>query len=169
MPARILQIAFCLALGNVSTPFAQIHYDLTNKVQLASVTGEPQVPPASRNLSTDNFTNQHLSLHSVPAPRGDTNAGLNYSMSLSQQGIESELNQAILPSRIRLEDLVQTTSPQGWRIGDGGILGYRSPDRRCRLVFRYSPDFHSILQDFDRLDAFSLVWQLNLGRHKPAN
>jgi hypothetical protein len=169
MPSRILQIAFCLALGSVPTSLAQIHYDLTSGIQLASVDVGSKVAPASRYGSTGNFTNQHLALLSVPAPKGDPGFGLSYSMPPSQQSKESELNQPILPSRIRLADLLQITSPHGWRIGEDGILSYRTRDRRCRLVFRYTPDLHTLLEDFNRLDSFSLVCQFSLGKLKPGN
>lgn len=168
MHPRILEIAVCLVFGSVSGGLAQTHSDLTNKLQFASAGLELRVASASPYVSTGDFTNQHLTLHSVPAPKGDPDLGLNYSMTPDQLRRESELNQPDLPSRVRLADLLQTPSPHGWRIGDSGILGYRSRDRRCRLVFRYTPDIRALSGDFDRLDYFSLVWQLSLGKLKPA-
>jgi hypothetical protein len=169
MHSRILQIAVCLVLGSVSSGLSQTHSNLTNELQIASAGLELQVASASPYVSTGDFTNQHLTLLSVPAPKGAPGPGLSYSMPPDQRRSESELNQPNLPSRVRLADLLQTTSPHGWRIGDDGVLGYRSRDRRCRLVFRYTPDIRALSGDFDRLDYFSLVWQFSLGKLKPAN
>jgi len=169
MPSRILQIAFCLVLCSASIGFAQIHSNLTEELQIASAGLELHVASASRCVSTVHFTNQHLTLLSVPAPKGTPDPGLSYSMPPDQERGESELNQPNLPSRVRLTDLLQTTSPHGWRIGDSGVLSYRSRDRRCRIVFRYTPDIRALSGDFDRLDYFSLAWQLSLGKLKPAN
>ena len=169
MHPRILQIAVCLVLGNISIGLAQTHSDLTNDLQIASAGLELKVASASPYVNTGDFTNQHLTLLSVPAPKCAPNPGLSYSMPPDYERSESEWNQPNLPSRVRLADLLKTTSPHGWRIGDSGILGYRSRDRRCRLVFRYTPDMRALTGDFDRLDYFSLVWQLSLGKLKPAN
>jgi hypothetical protein len=168
MQSRILQIAVWLVLGSVSSGLAQTHSNPTNALQIASAGLELQVASASRYVSTGDFTNQHLTLLSIPAPIGAPGLGLSYSMLPSQQMRQSELNQPNLPSRVRLADLVQTNSPHGWRIGDDGILSYRNRDRRCHLVFRYTPDIRALSGDFDRLDYFSLVWQLSLGKLKPA-
>ena len=169
MPSRILQITLCVVLGSVSTARAQIHYDLTNEIQFVPVDVGPQIASESRYISAGDFTNQHLTLLSVPAPKDALDSGLSYSMPPpSQQRSASELNQPGLPSRVRLADLIQTTSPHGWRIGDDGILSYRSEDRRCHLVFRYTPDIRALSGDLGRLEYFSMAWQFSLGKLKPA-
>ncbi len=169
MPFRILQITLCLVLGVVSTARAQIYYDLTNEMQIVSVDLGPQIASASRYVSAGDFTNQHLTLLSVPVPKAALDSGLSYSMPASSQPRkETELNQPPPPNSVRLADLVLTSSPHGWRIGDDGILSYRSVDRRCHLVFRYAPDIRALSGDLGRLEYFSLAWQFSLGRLKPA-
>jgi hypothetical protein len=169
MPSRILQITICLVLASVSTALAQIHYDLTNEIQFVSAGVGPQVASVSRCVSTGDLTNQHLTFLTVPAPKADPDSGLSWSMPPpSQQTRESELNLPNLPGRVRLADLIQTTSPHGWRIGDDGILSYRTQDRRCHLVFRYTPDIRAVTGDLGRLEYFSLAWQFSLGKLKPA-
>jgi hypothetical protein len=110
-----------------------------------------------------------MAIRLVPAPKGDPAPGLSYSMPPRQQTRELELNQPSLASRIRFEDLVEATAPQGWGIGDGGLLSYRTRDRRSRFVLRYEPDLRVFPEDFARLNSLNLVWRFSLGRIKPAN
>ena len=167
--SRSLQIAFSLVLGSVTITFAQMNNDLPKGIQLASVNYRLNDAFASRYVSTGDFTNQHVALRSVSAPKGDPDPGLCYSMPPSQPRSEAELNQTSLNSSLRLAGPAPTASPQGWRTGGGGVVNYTARNQRWRLVFGYAPDLSVLRGDFYHLHSFSLVWQHSVGKLKPAS
>jgi hypothetical protein len=169
MRSRILQIAFSLVLGSAPIAFAQMDHDLPNGIHLAYASYGPQGASASRYVSPGGFTNQHVTLPSIPAPKGDPDPDLSYSVPPSQQRGEVDLNQPSLTKSVRLTDPAPTATPLGWRIGGGGVLNYTTPNQRWHLVFGYKPDLGALREDFDRLHSFSLRWYYSLGKLKPAS
>jgi hypothetical protein len=156
---RMLQIAFSLVLSGAPIAFAQMDYDLASRIQLTSVGWGRLGASASHYVRTDDFTNQFVAPHSISATNGDPDAGLAYSFPPSQKRGEAELDRPSLSDRVRLEDLVGTASPYGWRTGGGGLLSYTTRNQHWHLVFRYAPGFSAPGEDFDRLDSFSVIWQ----------
>ncbi|HWV99013.1 MAG TPA: hypothetical protein VNZ64_04895 [Candidatus Acidoferrum sp.] len=171
MRLKIRQIAFSLVLGSSPIASAQIIYDLRDGIQFASVGCEPQGSPASRFLSTGDFTTQHLALRSSPARKGDPDCQLSYTLPPSQERRETELDPPTLTltSRVRLADLPRTASRQGWRIGGGGVLSYTTRNQRWHLVFRYKPDVGALADDFYRLHSFSVICQYSFKKRKPGS
>jgi hypothetical protein len=166
--SRILQLVFSLVLGSVPTAVAQLDYHLPNGIQLASVGSAPQSASTSRFINPGDITNQLVALRAVPAPKGNSDPGLSYSIPPSQQIAEGPFNLSSLASRVRLEDLVGAASPYGWRTGGGGLVSYNTRNQRWHLVFRYAPELRTLSDDFDRLHSFSLIWQFSFGKSKPA-
>ncbi|MCU0786533.1 MAG: hypothetical protein MUF81_21305 [Verrucomicrobia bacterium] len=169
MRSRILQLALSLMLGSVPIAFAQIDGDHPNGMQFASSGYRLEGDSASRCVSVGEFTNQHLALCSVPAPKSDADPGLSYSMPPSEERGMAELRQPSLTSSGQLADPALTASPRGWRIGGAGVLNYTARNQRWRFVVGYAPDFGVLLEKFGDAHSFSLAWQYSLGKHKPAS
>jgi hypothetical protein len=167
MRSSIRQMAFSLLLGSVSIACAQMDYD--HEIQLVSVGYGLPGASASRHVTAGDFTNQPVAAGLAGAPNGDPDPGLSYAQPRSQQSGEAEYSQPSLISRIRLADLARTVSPQGWLIGDDGVLSYTARKKRWHLVLGYAPDLSAIRKDFAHLNSFSLVWQYSFGKHKPAS
>lgn len=126
-------------------------------------------PLASRYVSVGDFTNQHLALRLVPAPKSDPDPGLSSSMSPSEERGVAELDQPSLTSSAHLADPALTASTQGWRIGDAGVLNYTASNQRWRFVLGYAPDLGALRETFGDIQSFTLTWQCSLGKHKPAS
>jgi hypothetical protein len=171
MRSQILPIAFSLVLGSIPIAFAQMDFDFpkANGIHLAYVGCGPQDASANRYVSAGGFTNLHVTLRSAPGSKYDPAPELSYSVPPSQQKGEVELSQPSLTNRIRLSDPVRIASPQGWRIGGGGVLNYTAHNQRWHLVFGYAPDLTALREHFDRVHSFNLVWQFSLGKLKPAS
>ena len=105
----------------------------------------------------------------MPAPKREPDSGLSYSRPSERQKGEAKLDPPTRSSRVRLEDLIRPASPQGWHLGGGGFLSYTSLSERWHLVFSYEPEITARLAGFEDLAAFSMVWQYQFGKPKPAN
>lgn len=169
MRLRILLTASGLVLGNISIAFAQMNHDHPNGIRFASRGGGPEGDAASWCVSGGDFTNQHLALRLVSAPKSDPDPGLSYSMPPNPEQGVAELNQPSLTSSASLPEPALNTSLRGWSIGGAGVLNYTARNKRWRFVVGYAPDLGVLRVKFGDLHSFNLAWQYSLGRHKPAS
>jgi hypothetical protein len=163
------QLAFSLVLGNVLMASAQMDYGLPQGIKPASVRWGPQAESPGRYASIGDFTNQGVTLCSVPAPKDEPDSGLSYSVPPSQQRRDAESNEPSLASRVHLADLVRTAPAEGWQISVGGVLSYTTRNQRWHIEFRYNPDLSMLREDYDHRQTFSVIWQYRFRKRNPAN